>query len=86
LLLGGLTSYHRQARDRVAGAVFALNNMRNHLKGVKKTTGALSIAGPKIPLNVQMGSIQDAMDNLQRSIIAAQEQRRSTGEQFLSDE
>lgn len=86
LLLNQLTDYHRQARDRVAAAVFTLNNMRNQMKEVKKAVGAQGIAGPKIPLDVQMNSIRDATDNLERSIIAAREQRRSVSEKLLIDQ
>lgn len=86
LLLDQLTKYHDQADRYVAGAIFALNSMRNQMKEVKKAVGAPSITGPKIPLSVQMRGIQDAVENLQESIIAAHEQRRYTGKQFLLDE
>jgi hypothetical protein len=86
LLLDQLTKYHAQAERHVAGAVFALNNMRNQMKEARKAVGAPGITGPRIPLSEQTRGIQDAMENLQKSIIAAHEQRRYTGKQFLSDE
>jgi len=86
VLLDQLENYHQQARDRVTAAILSLNDMRYHMKEVKKTVGAPSIAGPKIPLEVQMKSIQDAIDRLEQSTIAAQQQRIRMREQFFSEE